>query len=160
MDTVLADDAYIAEPLSEVVAQANRAARIVEIATGILAEQAGERIEALVAYKRARELAALTAKANRAEQDTLAARFCEAAQAEAARFEYLSIDPDAIWTEPGADVAEAKQAETQAARVAIEQAECLESGKRASAGRYNKGCRCEACKHAYTVYRASKRAQG
>ena len=165
---IATEDAYLAEPLSEVVARSNRAASVCERAAGILAEQGEDkRAQALVAYKRAREAASMAAKANRAanmadkraeryRMGVLAARFCEAAEVEAQAFAALNIDPDGVWTEPGAEVADAAEQVREAANLA----ECgAAKGKRASAGRYNKGCRCEACKRAYTTYRAAKRAK-
>jgi hypothetical protein len=168
MDIAL-DDAYITAPLSEVVARANRAASICERAAGVLAEQGEQRMEALVAYKRAREAAAMAGRLNRAvvnnraeryRNGLLAARFCEAAEAEAGRFAHLDIDPDAVWTEPGAEVAEVKVAETTVAREVAEAANCeADPAKRASMGRYKKGCRCAACKRAATAYQAARRAR-
>ena len=156
MNHVTADE-YLSAPLSEVVATANRAATVCERASGILAEQGKDkRAEALVAYKVARECAAMTARAMRAGRDDLAARFCAKAMSEAGRFAHLNIDPDEVWTEPGAEDAEVKQAEREGA----ESVQCEDDPtKRASMGRYKKGCRCATCKRAASAYQAARRAR-
>lgn len=160
------EDQYLIAPMSESVARANKAATVCERAAGIAAEAAqDERAERLIAYKRAREAAAMAARADRAARladnradryrlTLLAARFCEAAEAEA---EGLNV-PDDVWTEPGADEAEVVVAQ-QDARIADAQAEMCdaEPSKRASQGRYNKGCRCDSCKRVNAARTAERK---
>lgn len=164
MDAVITECEYTAAPLAEVVGRANRAAVTVERACGILAEDA-KRAEALVAYKRARELAALTARANRAGQDALAERAsaeCERVAAEVVAFDKArlsGINPDEAWTEPGADDGEILDAEFVAAKGGT--CHCGPTPQPASAARYKKGkCRCDAGREAKRAAQRRNRAAG
>ena len=161
-------DAYTDNPLASTVARANRAAVQAERASFAL-RVAGD-ASGLVAYKRARELAALTAKleqrkraVNRAERYAMALAQAECVtQAEALASglaEQAGDVPDDQYTEPGASVAEAGVQAAAAERAEAEAGACeADASKRASRGRYNKGCRCEACKAANRAHRRGRLA--
>jgi hypothetical protein len=158
-------DPYTSAPLAVAVGKANRAARFTEAASAVAAEAGREFAEAAeAARERTLRLAALTAHLNRADRGAEAEAVAEAAEAEAARVREFDAalfqgvgtgtytEPGAEATEVAAQVAEAREADTRA------EACGADPDKRASAGRYNKGCRCEACKAAVAAYRARKRA--
>jgi hypothetical protein len=177
---VASDDAYIADKPVTAIERANRAVRVVNVATAIVAEDAAlERADVLVHFKRVREMAALAAKLEQRKRvidrtDPLArikrhqlavasAKACEAAERVAAQViesdaRFADIDPDAVYTEPGEDAPEATIAEAVAVKARTEEFCDADSSKRASIGRYNKGCKCQSCKRAVATYRAAKRA--
>lgn len=143
----VAEDQYLADPVAELDA-ANRAVR--------LANASGSRH-----YETCREAAANAARALRLDNPDLAVRFAQHAVAVAEATAVEGADPDAVWTEPGAEEAEVAVVEADHKRDAAEARMCEEDPERkASRGRYTKGCKCEACTAANTAYFNQRKAQG
>ncbi len=162
-------DAYTDSPLTQTVARANRAAVLAERASFAL-HQAGD-ASGLVAYKRARELAALTAKleqrkraVSRGERYQMALAQAECVtQAEALASglaEQAGDVPADEYTAPGLDAPAEAVAQHSAKRAEAQALPCkADPSKRASASRYKKGaCRCDHCREAQMANQRAKRA--
>lgn len=167
--TAVTEDLYLATPMSESVGRANRAATLAERAQALLARDGDNRADELAerALRLARLAGAAAKRAERAEEfgpvAERAATECEAVALEIVALDTArlgDLDPNEVWTEPGLEASEVKVEQAVAERAEAEAQACeADPSKRASRGRYNKGCRCEACRAANKAHRRKALAQ-